>query len=224
MLNLQAIVQALLAWVQDLGVWGPIAFIAIYNLATVMFVPGSLLTLGGGILFGVGWGSLYVFVAASTGATIAFLIGRYLSRDWVARRLAGNAKFTAIAQAVTREGFKIVLLTRLSPIFPFNLLNYALGITQVSLKDYILGFVGMIPGTIMYVYIGSLLGDLAMLGNTTIVLSPSAQRIQWGLNIVGFLATVAVTLYVTNVARTALQQTIDLDESAQDGDTSHDST
>jgi uncharacterized membrane protein YdjX (TVP38/TMEM64 family) len=196
-----------LLWVRSLGGWGAIAFITLYILATVLFVPGSLLTLGAGVLFGAISGSVYVFVGASVGATLAFLVGRYLARGWVSQRIAGNAKFTAIDEAIAREGFKIVLLTRLSPIFPFNLLNYSLGITRVSLTDYILGFIGMVPGTIMYVYIGSLAGNLAMIGSEPAA-NPETQRLQWIIRIVGLIATVAVTVYVTQIARKALDQSV----------------
>lgn len=204
--NIQGLLQNALAWVDGLGVWGPIAFIVIYIVATVLFIPGSVLTLGGGALFGVLLGSVWVFLGAAIGATLAFLIGRYLARGWVAKQIEGNAKFQAIDRAIAHEGFKIVALTRLSPLFPFNLLNYGLGVTQVSLKDYILGFLGMIPGTVMYVYIGSLVGSLATIG--TEGQSLEAQRIQWIVRITGFLATVAVTLYVTRVAKQALDHSV----------------
>ncbi|OKH37782.1 TVP38/TMEM64 family protein [Calothrix sp. HK-06] len=200
-LNFQSLLQQALIWVQSLGVLGPIAFMVIYNLATILFIPGSVLTLGGGVLFGVFWGSIYVFIAATIGATVAFLIGRYLSRDWVSRQLEKYPKFQAIHSAVAREGLKIVFLTRLSPLFPFNLLNYAFGITQVSLKDYILGSIGMIPGTIMYVYIGSLAGDIAMIG----MKQSTNLTLQWSVRVVGFIATIAVTIYVTRIARNALE-------------------
>ena len=202
--NIQGLLQASLTWIKSIGPLGPIAFIAIYNLATILFIPGSLLTLGGGVLFGLFLGSVYVFVAATLGATFAFLIGRYVSRGWVAKQIKGNAKFEAIDEAVAREGLKIVLLTRLSPIFPFNLLNYAFGITQVSLRDYVLGSVGMIPGTVMYVYIGSLAGDLATIGAGTHPTSPQTEFVQWAVRVVGLIATVAVTIYVTRVAKKAL--------------------
>lgn len=214
LLNLQVLVQNSLTWIEGLGTAGAIAFIVIYIAATVLFIPGSLLTLGGGAIFGVVWGSVYVFVGAAVGATLAFLVGRYLARDWVARQIQGNAKFQAVDRAIAHEGFKIVLLTRLSPVFPFNLLNYGLGITQVSLKDYILGFLGMIPGTVMYVYIGSLAGSLATIG--TQQTSPESQRIQWIIRIVGFIATVAVTLYVTRVARKALNQSVAIEALPED--------
>jgi uncharacterized membrane protein YdjX (TVP38/TMEM64 family) len=199
--------QNLLLQVKTWGVWAPIGFILLYNIATVLLIPGSILTLGGGLLFGVVWGSLYVFIAATLGATFAFLIGRYFARSWVTGKVQDNPKFQAIDQAIAREGFKIVLLTRLSPIFPFNLLNYALGITQVSLKDYILGSLGMIPGTVLYVYIGSLAGSVATIGQPQSIDS-QAQIGKWLLQIVGFIATVAVTIYITKVAQAALNESL----------------
>jgi uncharacterized membrane protein YdjX (TVP38/TMEM64 family) len=204
--NIQQMLQNALVWVEGLGPIGAIVFIGIYILATVCFVPGSVLTLGAGVVFGVLWGSLYVFMGATIGATLAFLVGRYVARGWVAKQIEGNAKFNAIDAAVAREGLKIVLLTRLSPIFPFNLLNYMFGITRVSLKDYVVGCLGMIPGTVMYVYIGSLAGSLATLGAAP---NQSAQTAQWFIRIIGFAATVAVTVYVTRVARKALQESVD---------------
>lgn len=203
--NPQAILRNALQWIDSLGTVGAIAFIALYIIATVGFFPGSILTLGAGVIFGVVWGSLYVFIGATLGATAAFLVGRYLVRGWVARKIADNKKFAAIDQAVGREGLKIVLLTRLSPIFPFNLLNYAFGITGVSLKDYFIGSVGMIPGTIMYVYIGSLAGNLAMIGTEA---QPTNPTLQWAIRILGLIATVAVTVYVTQIARKALEEEV----------------
>src|SRR5713101_9125682 len=151
-----------LDWIRGLGALAPVAFIAIYIAACVLFLPGSILTIGAGVIFGVVRGSIYVSIAATLGATAAFVVGRYFVRDWIARKLEGNAKFKAIDEAVGREGGKIVLLTRLSPIFPFNLLNYAFGVTKVRLRSYFFASaIGMIPGTIMYVYIGSVAGMVA---------------------------------------------------------------
>jgi uncharacterized membrane protein YdjX (TVP38/TMEM64 family) len=201
----QELLRNALEWVNGLGSLGAIAFITIYLLATVAFLPGSILTLGAGVVFGVVWGALYVFVGATLGATAAFLVGRYLARGWISRKIAGNANFRAIDEAVGKEGFKIVLLTRLSPVFPFNLLNYAYGVTGVSLRDYFLASVGMIPGTIMYVYIGSLAGSIATLGTGT---QPTNAGLQWVIRILGFVATIAVTVYVTRVARKALAEAV----------------
>jgi len=206
--NIRGLLQASLLWVESLGVLAPIVFIVIYNLATVLFIPGSLLTLKGGCLFGVVWGSIYVTIAATLGAICAFLIGRYLSRDWVCRKIESNPKFKAINQAVKKEGWKIVLLTRLSPIFPFNLLNYAFGVTQVSLRDYSLGSIGMIPATVVYVYIGSLATDLATLTMSNQPATKETQIAQWVIRGIGLIATVAVTVYITHLAKKALDESV----------------
>ncbi len=203
--NPQELLRGALQWIESLGVWGGIAFIALYVVAAVAFLPGSVLTLGAGLVFGVVLGAIYVFVGATLGAIAAFLVGRYLARGWISKKIAGNDKFAAIDAAVAQEGFKIVLLTRLSPVFPFNLLNYAFGVTGVSLKDYALGSIGMIPGTLLYVYIGSLAGDLARIGTAA---QPTNSTLQWAIRLLGFAATVAVTLYVTRVARQALAEKV----------------
>ena len=205
---LQELLQNALTWVESLGSIAPIAFIALYNVATVLLIPGSLLTLGSGVLFGLVWGSVYVFFAATLGATLAFWLGRTVARDWVSKKISAYPKFAAIDIAVAKEGFKIVFLTRLSPLFPFNILNYAFGITQVSLKDYVLGSVGMIPGTILYVYIGSLIGSVAQIGMKGATLDPQTQKLQWIAKIIGFIATIAVTVYITRIAKKALNDSI----------------
>jgi uncharacterized membrane protein YdjX (TVP38/TMEM64 family) len=203
--NFQVILKNALESIASLGPWGPAAFILIYIVATVLFIPGSLLTLGSGVLFGVVGGSICVSIGSILGASCAFLTGRYLSRDWVSQQIEGNQKFKAIDLAVAKEGWKIVLLTRLSPIFPFNLLNYAFGVTQVSFKDYFFAsWIGMIPGTIMYVYIGSLAGSLAALG----VPGRSRTAAEWALYGIGLLATIALTVYVTRIAKKALDAKI----------------
>lgn len=203
-----------LEWITSLGTVGALAFIALYILATLAFLPGSILTLGAGVIFGVIQGSLYVFVGATLGAILAFLVGRYWARDWVAHKIASHRRFQAIDEAVGREGFKIVVLMRLSPVFPFNLLNYAFGITSVPLKDYALGCIGIIPGTILYVYIGSLAGSLALLGAEG---PPShSAALQWTIRLLGFVATVAVTVYITRIARQALA-TVAPDDNVSNG-------
>jgi uncharacterized membrane protein YdjX (TVP38/TMEM64 family) len=196
-----------LEWVEQLGAIGPIIFILIYIASCVLFIPGSALTLGAGAIFGVVKGSIIVSIASTLGATAAFLVGRYVARDWVARKIEKNDKFKAIDQAVAGEGWKIVGLTRLSPVFPFSLLNYAYGLTNVSFRDYVLAsWIGMMPGTIMYVYLGS----LARLG----VEAGQASKAQMAIKIVGLLATIVVTVYVTRIARRALNQKIESKENA----------
>src|SRR5918992_1403981 len=145
-----------LEWVQGIGPWGAVLFAAAYVPAAVLLVPGSLLTLGAGFVFGVVKGTAIVSLGSTAGATAAFLVGRSIARDWVARRFAGRPKMAAIARAVETEGFKIVLLTRLSPVLPFNLLNYAFGLTAVPLKKFIIAsWIGMLTGKLMYVYLRS---------------------------------------------------------------------
>lgn len=194
---------ALLDQVQGMGPWAPAIFMAVYVLACVLFVPASLLTLGAGALFGVIRGAIYVSIASVTGATAAFLIGRHLARDWVERKLQGSPRFAAIRSAVGQGGWKIVILTRLSPAFPFNLLNYAFGVTEVRLSEYVAAsWAGMLPGTVLYVYLGSLAGSLAGLGAEKHAKTPA----EWLLYGIGLAATIAVTLYVTRLARTALER------------------
>ncbi len=200
-LHIQELLKGSLQWVSGLGIWGPVIFTAIYILATVLLIPGSILTLGAGVVFGVVKGSVIVSTAATLGATCAFLVGRYLARDLVAKKIEGNLKFKAVDEAVAKEGWKIVGLVRLSPVFPFNVLNYVFGLTRVTLRDYFFAsWIGMIPGTVMYVYIGSLAGDIARLGSGERTRSPA----EWALYVVGLIATIAVSLYVTRIARRAL--------------------
>ena len=180
-------------------------FIPLYVAACVFFIPGSILTLSAGFLFGVVRGSMYVSVAATLGATLAFLIGRYFARQWVAARLANYPKFKAIDEAVAQEGWKIVALTRLSPVFPFNLLNYGFGLTKVRVRDYVLAsWAGTLPGTILYVYLGSLAGDLTRVATGAAKRSPAVRL----LYAVGLLATIAVAVYVTRVSNRALKQIV----------------
>lgn len=205
--ELGAYVPRFAAWVEGLGVWGPLAFMAGYAAATVAFVPGSLLTLGAGAIFGLAKGVVFVFLAASIGATLAFLVSRYVARSAIEQRLAGNEKFASIDNAVGEQGLKIVLLLRLSPVFPFNALNYGLGLTKVSLRDYVVAHVGMLPGTLLYVYYGKLAGDVAALAGGAETERGAEYWIVLGL---GLAATVIVTTIVTRIARRALRESADL--------------
>ena len=190
------------AWVEGLGVWAPVAFVIGYAVATVAFVPGSLLTLAAGALFGLVRGTIVVLAGATLGASAAFLIARHLARDAVARRLAGDARFAAIDRAIGAEGRRIVLLLRLSPAFPFNLLNYALGLTRVRFADFLIASVGMLPGTLVYVYSGKVVGDVTRLAG-----GARAERGAgyYAVLVVGLAATVVATALVTRTARRALE-------------------
>jgi uncharacterized membrane protein YdjX (TVP38/TMEM64 family) len=197
------LLHRMLEWISSLGAVAPVVFIAAYIAACVLFIPGSIMTIGAGVLFGVVRGTIYVSIGATLGATAAFLIGRYFARARVTAKLAGNPTFNAIDGAVGREGWKIVGLTRLSPIFPFTLLNYAYGLTGVTLRDYFFAsWLGMLPGVMMYTYIGSLIGDLTRIGAA----STARPGGYWMLNVVGFAATVAVVFYTARIARAALAE------------------
>ncbi len=188
-------------WVRDQGSLGPAVFVAGYALATVALVPGSILTLAGGAIFGLGEGAALVFLGAVAGSSLAFLVARYLARGPIERRLAREPRFAAIDDAVGRGGRKIVFLLRLSPVVPFSLLNYALGLTRVRFADYILGSFGMIPGTFLYVYYGRLAGDVAALSSG----APAPRGAGYWLVLgVGLVATAAVTILITRIARRAL--------------------
>lgn len=189
-------------WVNGLGVWGPVVFILGYAAAAVAFLPGSVLTLAAGAIFGLGAGVVYVFIAAVLGSSAAFLVSRYLARAAIEKRLAGNARFAAIDRAVGAQGRKIVFLLRLSPVFPFNLLNYALGLTQVRFTDYLIASLGMLPGTLLYVYYGKLAGDVAALAGGAAVEKGTGY---YAVLAIGLIATVAVTTVVTRTARKALK-------------------
>lgn len=190
-------------WVDSLGFWGPVVFVLGYAAAAVAFVPGSILTLAAGAIFGIGKGVALVFIAAVLGSSAAFLIARYLARAAIERRIASNPKFAAIDRAVGAEGRKIVFLLRLSPVFPFNLLNYGLGLTNVRFADYLIASVGMIPGTILFVYSGKLAGDVAALAGGAAVEKGTGY---YAVLILGLVATVVVTTMVTRTARTALRE------------------
>ena len=194
---------AFVGWIRGAGATGMAVFVIAYVVACILLLPGLILTLGAGFAYGVAVGIPLVWVSANLGAAVAFLLGRTLARDRIAARVAGNLKFAAIDRAVGQEGLKIVLLTRLSPAFPFNLLNYAYGLTRVTFRDYAIGsLVGMIPGTAMYVYLGSLITSLTELASGV----PSGGAAKQVLTWVGFAATVAVTVVITRIARRALDE------------------
>ncbi len=146
-------VAALELWIQDAGIWAPLLFMAIYAVAAVLFLPGSVLTLAGGALFGPVLGTIYNLTGATMGATLAFLVARYLASDWVADKTGGRLK--QLINGVEGEGWRFVAFTRLVPLFPFNLLNYALGLTRIKLSHYVLAtYICMLPGAIAYTYLG----------------------------------------------------------------------
>lgn len=204
--QLGAYVPRFAEWVDGLGYWGPLAFILGYVLATVAFIPGSLLTLAAGAIFGLAKGTAVVFAGATVGSALAFLISRYVARGAIEKRLEGAPRFAVIDRAVAREGLKIVFLLRLSPIFPYNLLNYALGLTKVGFRDFVLASIGMLPGTFLYVYYGKALGSLAAVAGGAQVEKGAGH---WIFLALGLVATLVVTTLVTRIAGRALKQETD---------------
>jgi len=197
---------AMVGWVRSLGSLGVAIYALIYVGATLLVLPGSVLTLAAGFLYGPLWGTLLVSPVSVLSSTLAFLLGRSVAREWIQRRIAQNSRFAAIDNAVAENGFKVVFLLRLSPIFPFALLNYALGLTRVRLRDYVLAsFLGMLPGTFLYVYLGSSVASLASLASGKAThQGPWEHVLFWG----GLVATLLVVALITRTARKALDETL----------------
>lgn len=192
---------AVLAWTAGRGAWTAVILILLWIPAAVLLVPGSLLTLGTGFLLGVAWGAVTVSIGSTLGAAAAFLIGRTLARDRIDGWVEARPRFRAVDDAVGREGFRMVLLTRLSPLFPYNFLNYAYGVTGVSFREFLAGsWIGMLPGTILYAYIGS--GARTLAGAATG--SGERSTAELALFAAGLAATAVVALLITRRARRAL--------------------
>lgn len=186
---------------RETGAAGVAVFFVAYVVSTVAFLPGSILTLAAGFAYGPLWGLALVSPASVTGATCAFLLGRTLLRERVARSIGASPKTRAIDAAIGREGFRLVLLLRLSPVFPFNALNYALSLTRVGTGTYVLASaLGMLPGTALYVYLGSLAPAAAELSSA----ADTGGTLRTVFYVIGLLATLAVVVVATRAARRAL--------------------
>jgi uncharacterized membrane protein YdjX (TVP38/TMEM64 family) len=193
-----------LEWIAGLGYWGPFAVIIFYIVACVFFLPGSVITLGAGFIFGLHLGFITAWSGACLGACTAFLVSRTFGRDWVQSKIVGSPKFSAVNRAVAGEGFKVVLLLRLSPVVPFNFLNYALGLTGVPFWKYALASaLGMIPGGLMYVYFGSAARSLTDIAAGNIQSGSLGQLFFW----IGLFATILVTVLITRAAKKQLEKT-----------------
>lgn len=192
-------------WVKGAGATGGALYALVYVAGTALFFPGLPLTLGAGFIYGALIGTLVVSPASVAGASAAFLIARYLARDWVARRLKKYPQAAAIDRAIARNGFKVVVLLRLQPVIPFNMLNYALGLTDIRLRDYVLAsWIGMLPATILYVYLGSVMGDVTDLLRGRPESGMAGRVLLWG----GLVAIVVLVWWLGRVARRALHDEI----------------
>ncbi|CAI2367132.1 unnamed protein product [Moneuplotes crassus] len=211
--RLTGVFEDFIDWMEDNPILAPFVFIVVYILATIFFLPGLILTLGAGFAFNEAYGnvglailvgSIAVWCGAMLGSMLAMLIGRYLLRDWVGKKAKKNKYFGAIDTAIEKEGFKLTLLLRLSPAIPFNLFNYLMGITKVAFSKYTLGGLGMIPGTIVYVYFGTTISNIsdAASGNF------DGGILQLLLLIIGSILAIIAVFYVSWVARKEVRKVI----------------
>ena len=196
-------------WVALMGVGGIFIFIGVYAVATVLLAPGSILTIGAGFAFGLWKGFLAVSAGSTLGAALAFLVARFIARDRVEAIAKGNDKFRRIDNAIGKQGAKLIFLLRLSPVIPFNISNYFYGLTSVKFWPYVLvSWIGMIPGTFLYVYIGTA-------SQAAVSAAASGEAVKhgwqyWAFLSIGLAATIFVTIWVTKIARDALQKTADV--------------
>lgn len=191
-------------WVKGFGPWAVVLYIGVYAVATVLFLPGWIFTVGAGVAFGLLWGTVAAICGATLGATLSFLIARYAARGAVSKRFSKNKKFKQIDAAIGKQGWKVVGLLRLSPLIPFNLSNYLYGLTSIEFLPYVLAsFIGMLPGTLLYVYLGTIgkVGLEASEGSGS-----GRSSLEYIFLGVGLVATIIVTIVVTRVARGALKK------------------
>lgn len=205
-------VHQVVHWMQQIqaaGWAGWIIFILVYAAACLLFIPGSIFTIGAGAVYGFWAGTAIVLVGNGVGSMLCLLVTRYLLRDWARKQFARNPRLKAMEDAVAQDGWRIVCLTRLSPVMPFSLINYSLGLTDISAFKFLFATeVGAIPSTCVYVYIGSLIGNLTRIGPDLRAHRP----LTWTLQGIGLALTIAVTVYVTRVASRSLQERLRKDE------------
>ncbi len=196
-------------WVGQMGLAGIFIFIAVYAAATVLLAPGAILTIGAGFAFGLWKGFLAVSAGATLGAALAFLVARFIARDKIEAMARRNTKFQRIDNAIGQQGVKLVFLLRLSPVIPFNLSNYFYGLTGVRFWPYVLAsWIGMMPGTFLYVYIGTA-------GKAAVSAAAGGEAVKqgwqyWTFISVGLAATIVVTIWVSKIARDAVKKTADV--------------
>lgn len=203
-LPVEAWMETVKSTVADLGVWGPIAYGAFYIVAALAFVPGSAITLAAGLLFGVGLGTVVVSIASTLSAAIAFPLARTLFRSRVQTFADSSKSFGAIDRAIEDGGWKIVGLLRLSPVMPFSALNYMIGLTNVRyVPSVLVSWVAMLPGTMLYVYFGAIGKDLGA----------GAEKgwKEWAVLGAGLVATLAVTVALTRMARARMKETTSIE-------------
>ncbi len=201
MIEIMVILEHALKIMESLGPFGPLVFVPLFILATTLFFPGALLVLAAGALFGVPLGFALVSVSCVLSAGMVFLAGRHLSRGWILKKVASHKKIKALDDAVAEKGWRMVFLLRLTSVLPFPLLNYALGLSKIRFKEYILAsWIGMMPGTLLYVYLGSFAGKT--------LFTPGEKKntaAEWVFFALGLIVTLGVTVYATLIVKKALK-------------------
>jgi uncharacterized membrane protein YdjX (TVP38/TMEM64 family) len=187
----------------QLGPWGPVLFILLYVAAAVTLAPAFFLTVAAGAMFGVWRGSLIVFIGASLGASAVYVLGRRMSRSRIMQRVTRDRRVVAVRDAVKGEGAWVMFLLRLSPLVPFNILNYALALSGVRYRDFALALSGMIPAIVMYAYYGKVVGDVAALAAGV---SPPRGPEYYAMLVIGLIATILSTTMITRAARRAIER------------------
>ncbi len=195
-------VKSFTDWIRHLGVAGAFIFIGVYALAALLFLPGAIFTIAAGLVYGIVGGTAVAIAGATLGAGVSFLAGRYLFRNRIKKFAGKNKKFGAIDDAIGKQGWKIVGLLRLSPLIPFNVSNYFYGVTAIGFWPYLLAsFVGMLPGTLLYAYLGAI-GQAGLSGG-----KKGHSPLEWTFLGIGLLATIGVTIFVSRLAKNALKKT-----------------
>ncbi len=194
-------VKAFTGWIRHLGMAGAFIFIGVYAVAAILFLPGAIFTIAAGLVYGIAGGTAVALAGATLGAGLAFLVARYLLRSRIEKFAKKNKRFGAIDAAVGKQGWKIVGLLRLSPLIPFNVSNYFYGLTSIGFWPYLLAScVGMLPGTLLYVYLGAI-GQAGLSGG-----KKGHSPLEWTFLGVGLLATIGVTVFVSRLAKKALKK------------------
>ena len=200
-------------YIRASGAVGVLAYFALYLVVAVAMLPGSMMSVAGGFAFGPVWGALISTTCATIAAVLPFLLGRFVARDWVMRRAAKYPRLAVIDAAVEEQGFKVVVLLRLS-LAPYNLLNYALGLTRVKLRDFVIAsWLGLLPAVAVLNYFGSLITDAAQLGSAVQGLGPAVRVLYW----MGFVTTLIGVVLLTRMARRALKNVLDAPRVAAPG-------
>jgi uncharacterized membrane protein YdjX (TVP38/TMEM64 family) len=187
----------------QLGAWAPVLFVLLYIAAAVTLAPAFFLTVAAGAMFGVWWGSVIVFIGASLGASAVYALASPLARSRWMQRATRDPRVAAVRTAVAGEGIRVMFLLRLSPLVPYNILNYALALSGVRYADFVVALMGMIPAILMYTYYGKVVGDVAALAAGV---SPPRGPEYYALLVVGLIAIIVSTTMITRAARRAIEQ------------------